>query len=327
VNVPNRMVLPGVGLILILTLAAPVAISADVPPSAPPILSSPRSQPEKAPLPGRVVLWSQPPDLNGYKFDSFEFEWGDYRVADDFTLPSESDITRVTFWGGPYLGLEGDPGPTVFNVQILDDWSCYPRNILLELPGVNPEMTFEGYDGNGDAVYSYGVDLVFHAETGTVYWLVAQAVIQDYPPLWGWQQAADEFGCAAMFYDDWYAEWSECGNMLGYPYDAAFELIDATGPEGACCRADGSCVVVVRQVCEAEGGAWLGPDFACDPDPCAQETGACCVPITGCLIESVSDCMAAGGAWQGVGTTCHPDPCEPTPVEKTTWGAIKAGYR
>jgi len=38
-------------------------------------------------------------------------------------------------------------------------------------------------------------------------------------------------------------------------------------------------------------------------------------------------CETMGGQYQGDGTQCAPNPCHPTPVEKTTWGRIKAGYR
>jgi hypothetical protein len=324
----GRVVLAGV--IALLFLAPSVAISATGSrPVAPPHMFSPRNGPPRGLLPGRDVLWSQPPDLNGFKYLSEVNEVAgiDLRVADDFTLPNDTNITRVAFWGGPYWGSSGDPGPTSFNIQILDNYPCSPSSVLLDLPGVSPEMTFAGYDGNGDAVYRYEVDMTFHAQAGVEYWLVAQAVGQSYPPLWGRQQAVTEIGCGAMWNDGFYWEWDDCGNSLGFPYDAAFELIDETGPQGACCYTDGRCVIVVRQVCDDTGGVWLGGDFACAPNPCEQETGACCMPDLQCLIRSASDCIDTGGAWQGVGTTCHPDPCQPTPIERTTWGRIKEGYR
>jgi hypothetical protein len=275
------------------------------------------------------VHWSQPPDLDGFKALSEinESIGMDVRVADDFTLPKDADITSVVFWGGPFQGTAGDPGPTTFNVQILSNSSCRPSAILLEVTEASPAMDFEGYDSIGDAVYRYEVPLAFRAHGDVTYWLVAQAVGQSYPPLWGRLQATVEIDCGAMWHDGWYWEWTECADVLGFPFDASFELIDDTGAPGACCRVDGSCAIVTQQDCVSSGGIWLGPDFACEPDPCTQETGACCLPDLPCMIESVLDCLASGGAWQGVGTTCHPDPCGPTPIEKTTWGTIKAGFR
>ena len=42
------------------------------------------------------------------------------------------------------------------------------------------------------------------------------------------------------------------------------------------------------------------------------------------LIES--DCVAEGGIYMGDGIPCDPNPCA-TPIEKTTWGQIKATFR
>jgi hypothetical protein len=55
--------------------------------------------------------------------------------------------------------------------------------------------------------------------------------------------------------------------------------------------------------------------------------GACCFPAGVCLQGTQVDCQMAGGYYVGDGTQCHPSPCEPTSVEASTWGRVKASYR
>lgn len=55
--------------------------------------------------------------------------------------------------------------------------------------------------------------------------------------------------------------------------------------------------------------------------------GACCFGEGYCVIGSTGACQAASGAYMGDDTTCEPDPCQPTPVQSTTWGRIRASYR
>ncbi len=42
----------------------------------------------------------------------------------------------------------------------------------------------------------------------------------------------------------------------------------APPPTGACCFADGSCVVLEQQQCEEQGGSYQGDGSTCEPDPC-----------------------------------------------------------
>jgi len=56
-----------------------------------------------------------------------------------------------------------------------------------------------------------------------------------------------------------------------------------------------------------------------------EPVGACCVADT-CRLLPASGCAEAGGDYQGDGASCFPDPCPGTPVERTTWGRIKAAY-
>jgi hypothetical protein len=95
---------------------------------------------------------------------------------------------------------------------------------------------------------------------------------------------------------------------------------------GACCFADGSCVVVFRDECAAAGGEFQGDGSACDPNPCPQPaTGACCVGEI-CSVRTAAECDAAGGSYLGNDVPCDPNPCV-VPVEETSWGSIKGIYR
>lgn len=99
---------------------------------------------------------------------------------------------------------------------------------------------------------------------------------------------------------------------------------------GACCFADGTCEDLVRDVCESAGGCWQGPGTTCAGIVCSggPATGACCFHADGsCRILTEADCQIDGGDWMGVETTCEPNPCVITPVERWSWGQIKARYR
>ncbi|MCB9864834.1 MAG: hypothetical protein H6820_15875, partial [Phycisphaerales bacterium] len=83
------------------------------------------------------------------------------------------------------------------------------------------------------------------------------------------------------------------------------ECVPVTPPEGACCRPDGSCVVVPQTLCN---GTYLGDGTAC------QGAGACCFDADGdgiaetCQIADEVCCeVIFGGAFSGVGSTCLAD--------------------
>ncbi|MCC7143685.1 MAG: hypothetical protein IT349_16420 [Candidatus Eisenbacteria bacterium] len=85
-----------------------------------------------------------------------------------------------------------------------------------------------------------------------------------------------------------------------------------SGPvEGACCFSDGSCAVLLADLCAANGGAFQGEGSVCDPNPCPQPQGACCSPETGCSVVAPSECTDHGAEYLGDGTTCDPYPCDP----------------
>lgn len=55
--------------------------------------------------------------------------------------------------------------------------------------------------------------------------------------------------------------------------------------------------------------------------------GACCLVDGSCTVINEKQCGSQGGAYQGNGTACEPNPCEPTAVERTTWGRVRASFR
>lgn len=55
--------------------------------------------------------------------------------------------------------------------------------------------------------------------------------------------------------------------------------------------------------------------------------GACCLDDGTCVLLDQGDCEEQNGAYQGDGTACEPDPCQPTAVERTTWGRVRASFR
>jgi hypothetical protein len=129
-----------------------------------------------------------------------------------------------------------------------------------------------------------------------------------------------------------------------------------------CCDVDSS-GIDARQINYDEETIFADPLF-CDPEPCQVATpegnyrvrsdspclpdgnscgvligalsvgckapvilGACCLPDGDCVIVTPDTCVTLGGSYQGDGTTCDANRCEPTPVQSTTWGRIKASYR
>jgi hypothetical protein len=74
---------------------------------------------------------------------------------------------------------------------------------------------------------------------------------------------------------------------------------------GACCSADGSCLVTTAAQCT---GQFQGPGSACTPNPCPSPTGACCNTDGTCTVVTADACT---GIFQGIATTCTPSPCTP----------------
>lgn len=95
---------------------------------------------------------------------------------------------------------------------------------------------------------------------------------------------------------------------------------------GACCFPDGSCEVLLREDCAAQGGAFQGDGTDCQTVECPQPaTGACCVGEV-CSIRTADECAAGGGEYLGDDTGCDPNPCV-IPTIESSWGTIKNNYR
>ncbi len=78
---------------------------------------------------------------------------------------------------------------------------------------------------------------------------------------------------------------------------------------GACCLADGSCVLRPFRDCLELGGNFQGDGTDCFPGMCGF-TGSCCIPDGTCSdAMTFGDCAFAGGMWQGFDTSCETETC------------------
>ena len=121
-----------------------------------------------------------------------------------------------------------------------------------------------------------------------------------------------------------------CEQMGGVPYGPIGCDPNPCVPiYGACCDDAGGCTWVTEEMCADQGGNYLGDNTECVPDNPCPPAGACCLDMDGhCEMMTAAACQAQGGTYLGDGSTCEPDnPCFGFPVEKTTWGRIKATYR
>ncbi len=94
---------------------------------------------------------------------------------------------------------------------------------------------------------------------------------------------------------------------FGFAQDGYVPCVDDLN-QGACCRADGSCDLTDVSRCFASGGAYLGDDTSCDPDPCSA-TRACCATDGSCSLTTATDCSVSGGVFDSSATACDPNPC------------------
>lgn len=115
------------------------------------------------------------------------------------------------------------------------------------------------------------------------------------------------------------------GTWLGM--DASCTPNPCTQPSGACCFADGTCQLLPQAECLAADGVWLGMDATCTPNPCHQPEGACCMENGECVVLTEALCQQQHGVYYGNNVPCIPNPCPVSPVEKSSWGRIKAKYR
>lgn len=112
-----------------------------------------------------------------------------------------------------------------------------------------------------------------------------------------------------------------------FGFNSAGEAPCPDGPPGACCLPDGTCVITLRQDCEALGGVFQGKGTACETVECPQPaTGACCIDED-CVILTQQQCIDRGGEYQGDDEPCDPNPCILVPTTESSWGLIKHEYR
>ena len=81
---------------------------------------------------------------------------------------------------------------------------------------------------------------------------------------------------------------------------------DCSSCSGACCFADGTCVVELAFTCEGLGGTYAGTGSACDVVECF---GACCLDDATCIETTEVGCASSGGTYFGRGTTCETAGC------------------
>lgn len=80
-------------------------------------------------------------------------------------------------------------------------------------------------------------------------------------------------------------------------------------------------------------GSYTGTYYYVDDVSVTAQPGgpvlqACCLGSTGnCTMLDPGECTLVGGTPLGPGTICDSVPCLPVPVEKLTWGSLKAIYR
>jgi hypothetical protein len=83
-----------------------------------------------------------------------------------------------------------------------------------------------------------------------------------------------------------------------------FTYTVGTGPTGACCLPNGSCITSTAAGCSGAGGTYQGDGSQCGTVNCPQPpTGACCF-FASCSVLSSFACAAQGGVYQGDGTAC-----------------------
>jgi hypothetical protein len=91
------------------------------------------------------------------------------------------------------------------------------------------------------------------------------------------------------------------------------------GPSDRTLRADSPCLPEHSPCGELIGALGLG----CGAPP---PTGACCFLGGLCVPLTEHACGDQEGTYMGDYTDCEPNPCTVTPVERTTWGRIKATF-
>jgi len=148
--------------------------------------------------------------------------------------------------------------------------------------------------------------------------------------------------------------WDNCGTLGAEEIwcaeaDIRCSDVDSTGVWPGPASYDADCLFDDPAFCSPvlcglhTDGDWsLGSTSLClaEHSPCGQligalgsgcggptPTGACCFPDGSCRLLREAECADEQGEYQGDDTSCVPIPCQPTPVEVTTWGRVKAVFR
>jgi hypothetical protein len=263
------------------------------------------------------ALWVQSPDLDGLVGSSEVISRFGLvsEIANDFILVQASVIETITWWGGYYSYLPGDPLVTGFNLYLyVEGRDCFPGNQILELiiPN-NCNETFI-YDQFGFPIYEYSIDVEPIAVPATASrWLGIQAADHPFPPQWGRLEAPGHLQCNSVFRSEYfsYSDWTDIDDVFEPLPEMAFALYGrAAAPGEACCFSDGSCMSVADKLCAASGGTPQGAGSTCTPNPCAEVvTLACCLADGSCRIETPEDCEAAGGGSLPDEEYCSQFPC------------------
>lgn len=88
------------------------------------------------------------------------------------------------------------------------------------------------------------------------------------------------------------------------------EDCEAPPATGACCLADGSCVEVTADECDAQGGTYNGDNSLCSGVTCLQPRGACCLVDGSCVEVTEEECLAMGGLYNGDSSLCVDIDCD-----------------
>lgn len=101
--------------------------------------------------------------------------------------------------------------------------------------------------------------------------------------------------------------------------------------EHVCCVGDVCYLVLTADECGAMGGVYHPEWDSCADNPCyvPPQPDVCCL-VHICYFVTETECAAMGGAWHPEFESCdvQPNPCDIyTPVEPSSWGAIKSIYR
>lgn len=297
--------------IFALMVVAPGAMAAE------PTVISPREGMPRGAQESLNVIWSQPADLNGSKISSEIISQLDLvsEVANDFSYPTDTRVTSVAWWGGPYEWESGDPEITIFNIHFYDDNGCSPGNLVEYYFEVEPTRSLVGDDGLGQPVYRYEAPVSVPILGGQTYWVSVQADYHFSPPQWGRQQATASAACESMILSDYfgYPSWAPASGIAGEPWDASHELEINTPTIQACCFTNGLCEMLLPFDCSDAGGESQGEATFCSPNPCPQpDLEACCILGGFCFLAPAEDCLAENGDPQGTDTVCDPNPCPQT---------------